>query len=74
MKIKINRFEIALCRWTLPFSYIGFKPRPKEYGFEVMISNLFQFWIAIDFNKYDKNGFLIFPNNAIKSPLSDSGV
>ena len=57
MKLKIGRFEVGLFRWTLPLSFMAFQPRPKEYGIDIAIYRFFQFWIAVDFNKYDKNGF-----------------
>ena len=59
MRIRINGFEIALYRWKLPISYISFTPRPNEYGIDIAVYKLFQFWVAIDFNKYNKDGFLI---------------
>ena len=66
MKINLGRLQIALFRWTLPISFIGFQPRPKEYGIDIAISKLFQFWIALDFNKYDTNGYMVYDNDSQK--------
>ena len=65
MKIRIGRLRIGLGYWDIPFNLYSFHPYPQEYGIFIALGYLFQFWIAVDFNKYDKNGYLIirdYPN------------
>ena len=59
MKLRVNRFEIAFCKWELPYSFICTEIRPHVRGLSIAIHNLFEFWICWDYNKYDKDGFLI---------------
>jgi len=53
MKIHIGRFWFIVGRWTLPTSGLHFRFYSR-YGIDLTISDLFEFFLMWDFNKYGK--------------------
>ena len=52
MKIHKNRFWFIISKWDLPVSGLHFKFYGR-YGIDLMVANLFEFFLTWDFNKYD---------------------